>query len=127
MPMDDVARQLSGNGREAGEQCSPGLCDARCSSVLLSRSRSFSAALAAERLQRAANVAFAQALEGAVAKLAYPFARDAEHGTDFLKRVLAAALETEVQAQHLGVARRERAERLLDLVGEEAVHRLLFR
>ena len=61
-----------------------------------------------EAAQRAADVAFAQALERAVAELANALARDAEHGADFLERVLASALEAEVEAQHLRVARRQR-------------------
>ena len=72
------------------------------------------------------DVALAQALERTVAQLADPLARDAEHRADLLERVLAPALEAEVQPQHLRVARRQRVERLLDLVGEEAVHRLLL-
>src|SRR5688500_4728631 len=80
-----------------------------------------------EAAERAADVALAQALERAVAELANAFARHAEHRTDFFQRVLAATLEPEVKAQHLRVARWERSERELDLVGEEAIHRLLLR
>src|SRR5215831_5384626 len=82
--------------------------------------------LGGEAAQCAADVAFAQALERAVAKLSDSLARDAEHGADLLERVLAAALEPEVQAEDFGVAWRERAQGLLDLVGEEAVHRLFL-
>src|SRR5512138_2294552 len=78
--------------------------------------------LGCEAAECAADVAFAEALEGTVAELAHALARDAEHRTDFLERVLASALESEVQAEDLRVARRERTERLLDFVGEEAVH-----
>src|SRR3989449_405065 len=41
--------------------------------------------------------------------------------------MLAAAVETEVQPQHLGIAALQRVERLFDLVGQEAIHRLIFR
>src|SRR6476646_8092717 len=53
-------------------------------------------------------------------------ARHTEHRADLLERVLPSALEAEVQAQHPRVARRERPERELDLVREEAVHRLFL-
>src|SRR5215208_1018678 len=82
--------------------------------------------LRGEAAERAAHVAFAKALERAVAELPDALARDAEHRADLLERVLAPALQAEVQPEHLRVARRERVERLLDLVGEEAVHRLLL-
>jgi hypothetical protein len=67
--------------------------------------------LGGEAAEGASHVAFTQPLERAVAELTHPFARDAEHGADLLERVLAAALESEVQAQHLRIARRQRAER----------------
>src|SRR5215208_384285 len=82
--------------------------------------------LRGEAAERAAHVALAKALERAVAELPDALARDAEHRADLLERVLAPALQAEVQPEHLRVARRERAEGLLDLVGEEAVHRLLL-
>src|SRR4051812_18836784 len=82
--------------------------------------------LRGEAAEGAAHVPFAQTLERPVAKLAHTLARDTEHGTDFLERMLAAAFEAEVEAQHFRVARRQRAERLLDFVSEEAVHRFLF-
>jgi len=59
--------------------------------------------------------------------LANALARDAKHRADLFERVLASALEAEVETQNLCVARRQRAERLLDLVGEEAIHCFLFR
>src|SRR5262245_39769484 len=83
--------------------------------------------LGREARQRAADVAFAQPLERAVAQLAHPLAGDAEHAADFLQGVLPAAVEAEVEPEHLGVPRRQGAEGGLDLLGEEAVHRLLFR
>src|SRR5688572_27716834 len=73
--------------------------------------------------QRATHIAFTQPLQRTIAQLADAFACDAEHRADLFERVLATALETKVEAQHLRIPRRERAERLLDLVGEEAVHR----
>ncbi len=80
-----------------------------------------------EAAQRAPDFAFAQPLERAVAQLPHPLTRDAQHGADFLERVLAAPVQTEVQTQHLGIAGRERAQRFLDFIGEEAVHGFLFR
>src|SRR3954453_3356443 len=82
--------------------------------------------LGREGRQRAADVALAQALERAIAKLAHPLAGDAEHPADLFQGVFPAAVEPEVEPEHLGVARRQGAERRLDLLGEEAVHRLLF-
>src|SRR5688500_17692855 len=83
-------------------------------------------ALRREAAQRATDVALAKALERAIAKLTDALARDAEHRADLLERVLTSALESEVQAEDLRVPRRERAERLLDLVVQEAIHCLLF-
>src|SRR5215208_6187159 len=82
--------------------------------------------LRGEAAERAADVTSAQPLERAIAELPDALARDAEHRADLLERVLAPAFQAEVQPEDLGVARRERVERLLDLVGEEAVHRLLL-
>ena len=81
----------------------------------------------AAKLASARPTSPSEPLERAVAQLADALAGDAEHAADLLERVLAPALEPEVEPQHLGVARRQRAERLLDLVGEEAVHRLPLR
>src|ERR1700694_3918028 len=83
--------------------------------------------LRGEAAERAADVTFTEPLERTVAELANALAGDAEHRTDFFERVLAPALESEVQAKHLCVAWRKRAERLFNLIGEKAVHRLLFR
>src|SRR5688500_13518142 len=79
-----------------------------------------------EAAERAADVALTQPLERAIAKLANTLTRDTEHRADLLERVLASTLETEVEAQHLCIPRGKRVERLLDLVGEEAVHRLFL-
>src|SRR5690606_1015281 len=83
-------------------------------------------ASARETRQRATGVAFLEPLEGAIAKLSHPLPCHTEHLADLLQRVLAAAVEPEVQSQHARVARRQRGERLLDLVGEKAIHRLLL-
>src|SRR5438309_655347 len=83
--------------------------------------------LRCEGPQRLAHRAFAQPLQGAVAQLADALARDAEHAADLLQGVLAPAVQPEVEAQHLRVALLETVQRRLDLVGQEAVHRLLFR
>src|SRR5687767_12382956 len=74
----------------------------------------------------AAKLPSARPLEGAIAQLANALARNAEHRPDLFERVLTSALETEIETQHLRVARRERVERLLDLIGEEAVHGLFL-
>ena len=81
--------------------------------------------LGGEASERATHVAFTQALERAVAQLPDALARDAEHRTDFLERVLTSAFETEVETQHLCIARRQCAERLLDFVVQETIHRFL--
>ena len=60
--------------------------------------------LRGERPECAADVAFAEPLERAIAKLTDAFAGDAEHGTDLFERVFASALETEVEPQYLCVA-----------------------
>src|SRR5262245_15456689 len=82
--------------------------------------------LRGETAECAADVSFAETLERPIAELANPLACDAEHGADLLERMLATTLETEVQTQDLRVTRWQRAERLFDLVGEEAVHRLFL-
>ena len=40
--------------------------------------------------------------------------------------MFAATFESEVETKHFGIARRKRRQRELDLVGEEAIHRLLL-
>src|SRR5260370_38927122 len=79
-----------------------------------------------ERRERLPDVAVAQPLERAIPQLPHSFARHAEHAADLLERVLAAAVQTEVEPQHLGVAPLQRRERLLDLVRQEPVHRLVL-
>src|SRR5438105_9916038 len=80
-----------------------------------------------EARERLAYITIPQPLERAVPQLAHPLARHAEHAADLLERVLAAAIQPEIQAEHLGVAPLERADGLLELVRQEAVHRLVFR
>src|SRR5689334_9720653 len=82
--------------------------------------------LCRERAESPTNISFAQTLERPVAELANTLARDAKQRTDFLERVLASALETEIQSENFRVARRQRGERRLDLVVEEAIHRLFL-
>src|ERR1043166_1925200 len=62
----------------------------------------FLVASGGEASERAADVALAETLERPVAELADPLTGDTEHRADFLERVLAASLETEVEAQHFG-------------------------
>src|SRR6266536_3501973 len=83
--------------------------------------------LRCEGPQRLAHRAFAQPLQGAVAQLADALARDAEHAANLFQRVLPPAVQPEVEAQHLGVALLQTVQGRLDLVGQEAIHRLLFR
>src|SRR5687768_18602025 len=68
-------------------------------------------------------LALAETFECAVPELSDALPRYAEHRADFLERVFPPAVEAEVEAQHLRVARRERAQRPFDLVGKEPVHR----
>src|SRR5690242_5470164 len=79
-----------------------------------------------EAAQRATHVSFAQAFERTVAQLAHALARDTEHRADLLERVLAPAVQTKVETRDFRIARRQRAERLLDFVGQEPVHGFLF-
>src|SRR5207253_9861678 len=79
-----------------------------------------------EAAQRATDVALTQALERAIAKLADTLTRDAEQRADLFQRVLAPALEAEVQPKNFCVAGRQRGKRRGDLVVEEAVHRLFL-
>src|SRR5471032_1202255 len=76
--------------------------------------------------KRPPNIPLTKPLESSVAQLSDALAGDAEHGADLFEGVLAAPFQAEVEAQYFCVAWREGGERLLDLVGEEAVHRLLL-
>ena len=59
-------------------------------------------------------VALTQALEGAVAQLSHPLARNAELARDLLQRHRPVALEAEVQRQHTPIARLQHLERTGD-------------
>src|SRR5437764_673965 len=83
--------------------------------------------LGGEAAERAANITFAQSLQRTISKLTHALTRDAKHRTDLFERVLTTAFQTKIQPQYLRVARRQRSERLLDLVVEESIHRFLFR
>src|SRR5688572_3246055 len=83
--------------------------------------------LCREATQRAADVAFTEPLERPVPKLTDALAGDAEQRANFLERVLAPALEPEIQPENLRVPRGKRRQSRFDLVVEEAVHCLLLR
>src|SRR5436190_11571815 len=83
--------------------------------------------LCCETCQGFADVAVAQTLQRAIPELANALTGHAEHAADLFERVLAPAVETEVQPQHLGVPPLQRVQRLLDLIRQEAIHRLIFR
>src|SRR5881394_285376 len=82
--------------------------------------------LRGEARERLPDVSVPQPLQCAVTQLPDALPSDAEHAADLFERVLAPAVETEVQPQHLGVTPLQRVQRLLDLVRQEAVHRLIF-
>jgi len=83
--------------------------------------------LCRETGQCLAHVTLAQPFQRAVAQLANSLSRDAQHSADFLQRMLATAVETEVELQNPGIARGQRGESFLDLITQETVHRGLFR
>src|SRR2546427_2749852 len=74
-----------------------------------------------------ADVSIAQAFQRAITQLPDALPCDAEHAADLLECVLAPTIETEIEPQHLRIAPLQRIQRLLDLVGQEAIHRLIFR
>src|SRR5690606_33459136 len=76
-----------------------------------------SRASAREARQRATGVAFLEPLQGPISELAHSLTGHAEHLADLLERVLATAVEAEVQSQHSRVARRQRGQRLLASLG----------
>src|SRR3954469_20990068 len=82
--------------------------------------------LSSERSQRAADIALAEPLERAVAKLTYTLTRDAEQRSDLLEGMLPPTLQAKVQSENLRIARRQSRKCSLDLVVEEAVHCFLF-
>src|SRR6266550_422837 len=85
------------------------------------------ACLGCEARERLAYISVTQTFQRAIAQLPHALASHAEHSPDLFQRVLTSAVQTEVQPQHFGIAALQRIERLLDLVGQEAIHRLIFR
>src|SRR2546425_751763 len=61
-----------------------------------------------------------------IAQLAHALARHAQHAADLLERVLAPAVQAEIESQHLGIPSLQRVEGRLDLIRQEAIHRLVF-
>src|SRR5690606_8838836 len=88
---------------------------------------SLTGGLCGEALQRGAEIAFAQPLEGAVAQLAYALTRHTQHVADLFERVLASAVEAEVQPHDTRIARRQRVERAVDLLREQPLLYSLLR
>src|ERR671927_130010 len=84
-------------------------------------------ALRREATQRTSHIALTKALERAIAELANALAGDAEHGPDLLQGVLPSAVQPEIEPQHFRVAHGQSIQRLLDFIGEEAIHRFLLR
>src|SRR5690554_2049451 len=80
-----------------------------------------------EAFERAAEIALAQPLECAVAKLAHTLARDAEHVADLFQRVLTSTIQAEVETHDLRVTRLQRLERLLDVLAQQPLLDLLLR
>src|SRR6266550_7435793 len=85
------------------------------------------ACLRREAGERLADIAIAQPLQCTVAQLANPLASHTQHPADLFQRVLPAAVQTEVQTENLRITPLQGVERLLDLVRQEAIHRLIFR
>src|SRR5687768_9074133 len=79
-----------------------------------------------ERSQRPPNVPFTEALERPVPKLTDALTGNSEQRANLLERVLSPALEPKVQPEDLGIPRRQRRKRRLDLIVEEAVHCFLL-
>src|SRR6266566_552302 len=61
------------------------------------------------------------------AQLANPLASHTQHPADLFQRVLPAAVQPEVETENLRITPLQGVERLLDLVRQEAIHRLIFR
>ena len=57
--------------------------------------------------QRPADLSFSEPLERPVAELPHPLTRYAEHPADLLESVLLAAIEAEVESEHLRIAGRQ--------------------
>src|SRR5258707_2969267 len=83
--------------------------------------------LGGEAGESLAYIAIAKPLQRTIAELPHALASHAQHSANLFQRVLTPAIQTEVQPQHFGIAALQRVERLLDLVGQEAIHRLIFR
>src|SRR5687768_1886838 len=79
-----------------------------------------------ERSQRAADVSFTQSLQSPVPKLTDALTGNSEQRANLLERVLSPTLEPKVQTKDLGIPRRQRRKRRLDLIVEEAVHCFLL-
>src|SRR2546430_3960787 len=62
-----------------------------------------------EARERLSHVSVPQPFQRPIAQLPHPLARHAEHAADLLERVLATAVQAEIQSQHLGVAPLQRA------------------
>src|SRR5215218_6971494 len=75
-----------------------------------------------EARQRPPDIPLLEPLQGAVPELADPLPGHAQHAADLLQRVLAAAVEPEVEPQYLGIPRRQGPERPVDLLRQELVH-----
>ncbi len=70
-----------------------------------------------EILEPLAGFAFAQPLERPVAELTDPLASDSHHPADLLEGPAVAVLESKIEPEHLGIARRQRGQRRLDVLG----------
>jgi len=81
----------------------------------------YAAKLASAR-PRPADLSLAQSLQRAVAELADPLTRHAEHRADLLEGVFLPVVESEVEPEDPRVARREGVERLAHFLGKEPVH-----
>src|SRR5690606_22469631 len=79
-----------------------------------------------ERGQRLPFLPFTQALECTVPELANSLSRHAENVADLLERVLAAAIQPEVEPQHLGIARLQRLECAPDSLREQVLLHFLL-
>src|SRR5688500_798832 len=100
--------------------------DERRSMTLRRSSIGWNRTLRREAPECTAHITFTKALERAIAELSNALARHAEHRANLLERVLTSAFEPEVETEHLCVTWWQRAERLLDLIVEEAIHCFLL-
>src|SRR5215212_4310814 len=72
--------------------------------------------------QPVAGLAFAEAEERPIPELANPLTGDAHHPADLLERAAVPVVESEIEPEHLGVPRRQRGERGLDVPGLAVGH-----